>query len=53
MLAAEVADEDCLLLNGMALLIRSCAHVYTVLIIKTAADGITLDHSIAHFDGAQ
>lgn len=47
---AEVADENGLLLHGVALLVGGGAHVDVVLVVDAAADRVALDETVAHGD---
>lgn len=49
--AAEVADENCLLLHGVALLVGGGAGVYAVLVVEAFADRVSLNDSVAHDGG--
>ena len=51
--SAQVADEDGLLLYGMALLVGGGAHVDVVLVVDAAADREALNKTVAHGDGCE
>lgn len=50
---AQVADEDGLLLYGVALLVGGGTHVDAVLVVDAAADRVAFDETVAHGDGCE
>lgn len=53
MVPAQVADEDGLLLYGVALLVGGGTHVDAVLVVDAAADRVALDETVTHDDGCE
>lgn len=53
MVTAEVADEDGLFLNPVALLVGGRAHVDAVLVVEAPTDGVSFDDSIAHLEAGE
>lgn len=53
MAPAQVADENGLLLYGVALLVGGGAHVDVVLVVDAAADRVAFDETVTHDDGCE